>query len=65
LNARPATIRSAATPILPNLTEREVLAFIARGLTNSAIADRLLLSPKAVRNYTTEIFSNLRVTDSA
>lgn len=45
--------------------EREVLALIARGLTNSAIAERLVISPKTVRNYITEIFSKLQVADRA
>lgn len=49
------------------LTEREheVLQLIARGLTNGAIAERLSLSPKTVRNYITEIFSKLQVASRA
>jgi DNA-binding NarL/FixJ family response regulator len=59
--------RSAGTPVFPDLTdrEREVLALIAQGLTNSAIAEQLVLSPKTVRNYITEIFSKLQVADRA
>jgi DNA-binding NarL/FixJ family response regulator len=59
--------QSAITPIFPDLTEREreVLALIAQGLTNSAIAEQLILSPKTVRNYITEIFSKLQVADRA
>jgi DNA-binding NarL/FixJ family response regulator len=43
--------------------EREVLTLIAQGLTNTAIAERLVLSPKTVRNYISEIYSKLQVTD--
>ncbi len=43
--------------------EREVLTLIAQGLTNAAIAERLVLSPKTVRNYISEIYSKLQVTD--
>jgi DNA-binding NarL/FixJ family response regulator len=59
--------RSAGDPIFPDLTEREreVLGLIAQGLTNSAIAQRLILSPKTVRNYITEVFSKLQVADRA
>jgi DNA-binding NarL/FixJ family response regulator len=53
--------------LFPELTdrEREVLGLIAEGLTNSAIAERLVLSPKTVRNYITQIFSKLQVADRA
>ena len=49
----------------PELTEREraVLALLAEGFTNSAIADRLSLSAKTVRNYVSNIFSKLQVAD--
>jgi DNA-binding NarL/FixJ family response regulator len=57
----------AAPKLFPELTdrEREVLMLIAQGLTNSAIAEQLVLSPKTVRNYITEIFSKLQVADRA
>jgi DNA-binding NarL/FixJ family response regulator len=62
-----APARSPDAPAFPDLTEREreVLALIAQGLTNSAIAERLVLSPKTIRNYITEIFSKLQVADRA
>jgi DNA-binding NarL/FixJ family response regulator len=61
------TPSAAAAPIFPDLTEREreVLRLIAQGLTNNAIAEHLVLSPKTVRNYITEIFSKLQVADRA
>ena len=51
----------------PELTprEREILVLIARGLTNTAIAERLSLSPKTVRNQVSIIFSKLQVSDRA
>ena len=47
----------------PELTprENEILDLIAQGLTNSAIADRLVLSPKTIRNHVSNIFSKLQV----
>jgi len=54
-------------PVFPELTEREreVLTLMAQGLTNQAIADRLSLSPKTVRNHVSNIFSKLQVADRA
>jgi DNA-binding NarL/FixJ family response regulator len=51
----------------PELTEREheVLELIARGFANQAIAGRLFLSPKTVRNHVSNIFSKLQVADRA
>ena len=43
--------------------EREVLTLLAEGLTNAAIAEHLVLSPKTVRNYISEIYSKLQVAD--
>ena len=49
----------------PNLTEREheILSLMAEGYTNNAIASRLYLSPKTVRNYVSTIFTKLQVSD--
>lgn len=51
----------------PDLTdrEREVLELIARGESNTAIAQRLSLSPKTVRNHISNIFYKLRIPDRA
>ena len=49
----------------PELTprEREVLNLLARGLTNRAIAERLVLSPKTIRNHVSNVFGKLQVAD--
>ncbi len=54
-------------PLFPELTEREreVLALLAQGYTNPAIAERLVLSPKTVRNHVSTIFSKLQVAGRA
>jgi DNA-binding NarL/FixJ family response regulator len=41
--------------------EQEILELITGGLTNAAITQRLGLSPKTVRNYTSAIFGKLGV----
>ena len=45
--------------------EREVLDLIAAGLPNTAIAHRLFLSEKTIRNNITSIFAKLAVRDRA
>jgi DNA-binding NarL/FixJ family response regulator len=54
-------------PAFPELTrrEREVLDLIARGEGNAAIARRLTISQKTVRNHVSNIFTKLRVVDRA
>ena len=47
------------------LRELEVLQLIAQGLTNSAIAEKLVLSPKTVRNQVSSIFSKMEVANRA
>lgn len=58
---------TAGGTAFPELTdrEREVLELIARGLSNRAIVERLVVSPKTVRNHVSNIFSKLHVRDRA
>jgi DNA-binding NarL/FixJ family response regulator len=57
----------AATPVFPALSPREldILDLIAAGHGNQAIADRLALSEKTVRNNVSNIFTKLAVSDRA
>jgi len=56
-----------AAPPFPDLTprEQEILDLMARGLTNPAIAARMFLSEKTVRNYVSMIFAKLHVASRA
>ena len=47
------------------LTEREfdILELVAQGLDNQAIARRLVLSPKTVRNHVSNVLTKLNVAD--
>lgn len=51
----------------PDLTEREreILALIAQGRSNTEIAQGLVISGKTVRNYISSIFSKLQVVNRA
>lgn len=53
--------------VFPDLSirEREILALLAQGYKNAEIADRLVISPKTVRNYVSNIISKLQVADRA
>jgi DNA-binding NarL/FixJ family response regulator len=52
-------------PPFPALTarEREILAYIARGVSNAGIAEQLSLSLKTVRNHVSSILDKLQVSD--
>ena len=62
------SMRPATPPaVFPELSEREreILGLIAQGCKNAEIADRLVLTPKTVRNHVSNILSKLQVTDRA
>ncbi|GAA0368530.1 response regulator transcription factor [Micromonospora gifhornensis] len=60
-------VRGADPVPFPQLTdrEREILDHVAQGLDNAAIAHRLALSPKTVRNHLSNILVKLGVGDRA
>ena len=62
-----AAHQGSPTLSFPALTarEREILDLVARGLSNTAIAERVYLSEKTVRNYVSTIFTKLHVEDRA
>src|SRR4051794_649128 len=57
--ARPAGLRELTD------REHEILELLATGFTNTAIATRLYLSEKTVRNYVSQLFTKLGVSDRA
>ena len=61
--SRETTTDLATAVPFPELTprEREILELLAQGLTNTAIAEKLVLSPKTIRNQVSNIFSKLQV----
>ena len=61
------TASTAPPPVFPQLTdrEREVLELVAQGLANTAIATRLGLSQKTIRNHVSNILTKLQVADRA
>lgn len=67
LSARSRGPSPVPHPAFPELTGREldVLGLIAAGLSNAAIATRLHLSDKTVRNYVSGVLSKLDVPDRA
>jgi pimeloyl-ACP methyl ester carboxylesterase/DNA-binding CsgD family transcriptional regulator len=59
--ARPERVGGAAVFASLSEREREVLALIAAGLSNTDIAGRLAISEKTVRNHTSNLFDKLGV----
>ena len=56
---------AAPTPAAKNLTkrEREILAFVAEGMSNREIAEKLVLSPETVKSHVAAILEKLNVSD--
>jgi DNA-binding NarL/FixJ family response regulator len=61
------TAARTPSPVFPQLTsrERQVLELLAQGRANTAIAARLSLSNKTVRNHVSNILAKLQATDRA
>jgi len=59
--------RAAVRVPFPELTdrEREVLDLVARGFDNATISQRLVLSPKTVRNHIANVLAKLSLKDRA
>jgi DNA-binding NarL/FixJ family response regulator len=45
--------------------QREILALVASGMSNTAIAQKLFMSPKSVEYHLTQIYSQLQVATDA
>ncbi|MDH3943656.1 MAG: response regulator transcription factor [Anaerolineae bacterium] len=61
LIANPSPVEEVFPVLSPR--DHQVLKLMAQGLTNDAIAERLSLSPKTIRNLVSGIFSKLGVKD--
>lgn len=60
---RPASIHRDLAPLTPR--EREVLALMGRGLSNTELADTLTLSEATVKTHVARIFAKLALRDRA
>jgi len=62
-----STRQQVPQEVFPELTEREreILTLIARGESNSIIAEQLMISLKTVRNHVSNIYNKLQVADRA
>ncbi|MFI6694087.1 response regulator [Streptomyces sp. NPDC050433] len=65
LSARSRVPETAAGPDCLSLRERQVLALVARGLTNTEIADSLDLSPLTAKTHVSRIMGKLQARDRA
>jgi LuxR family maltose regulon positive regulatory protein len=64
LAAFDVTLATSADHRLPeplSVREKEILKFLAAGLTNREIADRLVISPETVKKHSASIYAKLAV----
>lgn len=63
----PGSAEATPSGAFPELSprEQEVIALIAAGNDNAAIAAKLTLTPKTVRNYVSQVLKKLAVSDRA
>ena len=61
----PADLDPAASPRLSQLTEREyeILQFVADGLSNAQVAERLVISEYTVKTHISNLFRKLGIND--
>ena len=54
---------ASAVPAKATPTEREVAALVAEGLTNQAIAERMMLAEGTVKNHVSALLRKLQAPD--
>lgn len=59
------TINAAAPSVRITARERDVLGLVAAGLSNRAIAQRLVLSPRTVEGRLAGLYDKLNFTDES
>ncbi|MFB4299563.1 response regulator [Actinomadura sp. NTSP31] len=63
VSARLSAVRAAPAPAVLSARESEVLALVARGLTNAEIGARLFIGQATVKTHLLRVFAKLGVSD--